>query len=249
MSASAIGWIAAGFIVAISSALVMRHRQLPRYGQAQGYSNAARVLMLACALLFIVGSLVIFLNAPVKDSTVWIGTIGCFSLGIGALIGLYYYLRFSVTVLPESITVTDPWRGTVQITADNLVSTTDTRFKGAKQTTFVFRDGEKQRSLTLSHRVVELNAAFYKSEAEAFHDLRRYVDAFAKNRDNYSVHEGMIDDGLVIESVHGLYRVYFKEQGRRHYEVWFGNNLPSAMSFFVRKFESLEGTEQAGSAT
>lgn len=78
------------------------------------------------------------------------------SSGVAALVCFYYYLRFSVKVLPDSITINDPFKGTSTITRDNLISFEQTVFEGASQTKCVFHNEGRQRSVTLTHSKFDL---------------------------------------------------------------------------------------------
>lgn len=240
MTPTMFGWIGAGLIVAIASALVIRRRPVPRYGHQQGYSVAATILIFASAVLSLVAAVVVLLSVDVRDGKMWVGSIACAGLGLGLLAASYYYLRFSVVVTPDSVTYTDPFRGTHTIAKKNLVSVESTRFKGAAQSRFVLMDEGKQRSVTLSHRIVDLNALFYRTEDDAFAEARRYVDTFASQRDRYSVDEGFRSDGIAIERVHGRYVVTNDEKGQRYTEFWFPDRT-EALAYFIRLFEADEG--------
>lgn len=158
MAPSTVGWIAAGFIVAVSSGLIVRFRKPKQAGEVQTYSRGAQALMLAVGILALAGAIAVLLTTPVKDSKDWFAIISAFIGGIAALVCFYYYLRFSVKVLPDSITVNDPFKGTATITRDNLVSITETAFKGAAQTKFVFNDNGRRRTLTLAHAKFDLTS-------------------------------------------------------------------------------------------
>lgn len=242
MTPSTFGSNVAGFIVDLSSALVIRHRRLPRYGHKQGYSSAAKALSCASAILFLAAAVVVFMSADMRDVKTWVECIICISLGIGLLLATYFYLCFSVVVTPDSITFTDPFHGTLTITKGNLVSAQSSWFKGATQTRFVFVDGDKRRSVTIPHRIVTLNALFYQTEDDAFNEVKRYVDSFATKREKYSVDEGYRDNGLAIQRVHGRFVVSHYEMGRRNFEMWFSDRT-DALAYFVRSFEQDEGID------
>ena len=70
-------------------------------------------------------------------------------------------------------------------------------------------------------------------------ELKAIVDERAKRRSAYSVDEGLADDALIIERVHGRFVVYYYERGRRSFEKWFEHE-EEAVSYFLRKFESSE---------
>ena len=156
MSASAIGWITAGFVVAISSALIIRFRKPRQAGEVQTYSRAAQASMLIVGILAITAAIAVFATTPVKDSKDWFAIVAAFIGGIAALFCFYYYLCFSVKVTPESITINDPFRGTSTITHENLVSIAETAFKGASQTKFIFDDDGRLRAVTLAHSKFDL---------------------------------------------------------------------------------------------
>ena len=99
-----------------------------------------------------------YIVTPVKDSKAWFGIIVTFLIGITSLVVFFYYLRFSVVVTPDSITVNNLFKGTATITRDNLVSITETAFKGAAQTKFVFNDNGRRRTLTLAHAKFDLTS-------------------------------------------------------------------------------------------
>lgn len=70
-------------------------------------------------------------------------------------------------------------------------------------------------------------------------ELRVLVDERAKRRSAYSVDEGLVDDALIIERVHGRFVVYYYERGSRSFEKWFACE-EDAVTYFLKKFESSE---------
>ncbi|MBE6469984.1 MAG: hypothetical protein E7001_08605 [Coriobacteriaceae bacterium] len=158
MSPSTIGGIAAGFIVAVSSGLAVRFRRPRQAGEVQTYSRVTQAIILVVGILALTAAIAVFATTPVKDLKDWFGIIGTFLIGIASLVVFFYYLRCSVVVTPDSITVNDPFKGTATITRDNLVSITETAFKGAAQTKFVFNDNGRRRTLTLAHAKFDLTS-------------------------------------------------------------------------------------------
>lgn len=70
-------------------------------------------------------------------------------------------------------------------------------------------------------------------------ELKEYVDANAKHRSSYSVDEGLKDDALIIERVHGRFVVYYYERGSHDPEKWFDTEK-EAVSYFLKRFEGNE---------
>ncbi|MDP9800928.1 hypothetical protein J2S49_001004 [Arcanobacterium wilhelmae] len=73
-------------------------------------------------------------------------------------------------------------------------------------------------------------------------ELKEYVDANAKYRDSYSIDEGLKNDALIIEQVHGRFVVYHYERGSRSFEHWY-NNESEAVERFLRSFIKSENLQ------
>lgn len=158
MSLSTIGWIAAGFIVAVSSGLAVRFRRPRQAGEVQTYSRVAQAIILVVGILALTAAIAVFATTPVKDSKDWFGIIVTFLIGIASLVVFFYYYDLASSSPRIRSTVNDPFKGTATITRDNLVSITETAFKGAAQTKFVFNDNGRRRTLTLAHAKFDLTS-------------------------------------------------------------------------------------------
>lgn len=144
MSPSTLGAAIAGAVVAISSALTIRLRKPVASGVVQRYPRIARVFVLVFALLLLAMVIAVYGAAPPSTAKAWIGMIGGLSLALFSFGTYYYYRRMAVRVSPDSIVVAHPFRGTLRLTHENLISMHQATFMGASITTFVFDDGGRQ---------------------------------------------------------------------------------------------------------
>ncbi|MDP9800927.1 hypothetical protein J2S49_001003 [Arcanobacterium wilhelmae] len=70
-------------------------------------------------------------------------------------------------------------------------------------------------------------------------ELKEYVNANAKYRDSYSIDEGLKNDALIIEQVHGRFVIYYYERGSRSSEKWFDTE-EAAVAYFLHDFKETD---------
>lgn len=140
------------------------------------------------------------------------------------MLEFYYYSRLTVRVTPESVIVTHPFKGTLRVTRDNLISIARIAYNNGSLTRFIFDDGGR-KSVDLSYAAFDLRLftrsfpppSTSKERAAAIRRLelagvRRRMYAFdSATEENQLVCRKVTVGGLSRQDV---WQVAFFERGR-----------------------------------
>lgn len=90
----------------------------------------------------------------------WVTVVVTFVLGVGAIIGGYFYATYSLTVTHDSITISHPFRGTQILTRHNIISVGDSYFKGVRLLEVTYRDHDRVRKIRFDRARFDMTAFF-----------------------------------------------------------------------------------------
>lgn len=125
-------------------------------GQVQVYPRFARVLLFVLAVLFLAGAITVYGIAPPAGATDWFGIGGTAAIALFCFGAFHYYSRLTVRVTPESVVVSHPFKGTLRVTHDNVISIARIAYSnGSSATRFIFDDGGR-KSVDLSNTAFDL---------------------------------------------------------------------------------------------
>lgn len=244
MRPSQIGFLLTMLFVPLGAVIYERYFRKPKpVGTVQRYPMFVRVLLVVMAAAFLAGTVAWAFRGPreVPARQYWF-SFGLFSFVAVLFVGIaYYYIRYQVIVSPTTLTIRRPFRGTVDITRDDVISSQSYRFKGTLKFQVVYRDGDKRQRVEIDATRLDLDAFTCKT----FPQLRAYIKSHVADAERFLVCEGVNDphwdrkgeplpDGTwVLVEMFRMHYLYLMGNGKKHTLRLFRKE-EDAVVFFLR---------------